>query len=590
MPTKKPTVKSLQRQLDNANEALEMALSLSPERDNNFFPGGMSDLYEGRSTWDRKKIFAASLRAWRVNPIARRIVRLMTSFVIGKGLTVTSPDEKTNAFLQEWMKANKFKKNLKRWKDEDIRTGNLFPLYNVDQTGMSIIRMVPAEQIEDIETKEHDIEQETGYTKDAAGNDKWEAYDPQTDQSLFMLHFASNQPVGSPWGEADLSPLLVWIGRFSSWLEDRVRLNHFRSAFMYVVRGAYSSEAERSTREKTLRANPPQSGSLLVLNSNTGEEWGILSAQLDAFDASMDGTAIKKMVASGVGFPMHWLAEPEGSTRTTAEAAGTPTFRTLEEAQDDFFEMIIEMARVALQVRSRIDTSVDAEAEIEVSGPDITERDNATLALALGRAYPQLADLYDREGIEPEEFLRLVYKMFAEVWDKPEDEKTPKIKRKPLTAPGAGAAAAPNPGADETDPKEDEESNSAWVDDLQKFLTTNTSAPVVNITNQMPEQEAPVVNVTNEAPTINVEAPVVNVEIPEPQAAVINVANQIETPAITEAVEKLETRIEQLQDTSQIVQNAAQSIAAASQAVKEVQKRTPNIETEPALPKRKKRK
>jgi hypothetical protein len=114
--------------------------------------------------------------------------------------------------------------------------------------------------------------------------------------------------------------------------------------------------------------------------------------------------------------------------------------------------MLIEMARVACEVRSKIDKSVDATAEIKVTGPDITERDNATLALALGRAYPQLADLFDREGIDDKEFLRLIYKMFAEVW---QGKTTPKIKRKPLTAPSAGAAAAPNPGADETDPKDE---------------------------------------------------------------------------------------------------------------------------------------
>ncbi len=460
MPTKKPTlnqrVEQLERQLTNANDALEMALALSPERDNNFFTGGMSGLYEGRSGWDRKKIFAESLRAWRVNPIARRIVRLMSSFVIGKGISLTSPHEGTNKFLQEWVKKNKFNKNLKRWKDEDTRTGNLFALFNVLDDGMTIIRMVPAEQIENIETKENDIEQETGYTKDATGQERWETYDPEGDQKLFMVHFASNQPVGSPWGEADLSPLLVWIGRFSSWLEDRVRLNRFRTAFMYVVRGAYTNESDRATREKQLKANPPQPGSLLVLNTNNGEEWGILSANLDAFDASVDGMSIKKMIAAGIGYPLHWLAEPEDGNRSTAEAAGTPTFRTLEESQNDYFDMLIDLARVALEIRAHIDKSVDASAEIKVRGPDITERDNATLALALGRAYPQLADLFDREGINDKEFLRLVYKMFAEVW---EGKTTPKIKRKPLIKPGAQTpAASPDDEAEPSDP--DEEKNS----------------------------------------------------------------------------------------------------------------------------------
>ena len=450
MPTK--TKKQLEHQLAITNDALEAALSLSPERDNNFFTGGLSGLYEGRSAWDRKKIFAESLRAWRVNPIARRIVRLQTSFAIGKGLKIRSDDKTVETFLQEWWNhpLNKFNRQIKRWKDEDTRTGNLFPLFSVQADGMSIVRMVPAEQIEDIETAPQDVEQVTKFFKDESKTDYYEPYQPGADQTRFMLHFPSNQPVGSPWGEADLSPLLVWIGRFSSWLENSARLNQFRTAFMYVISGQYASETERKTRETHLNANPPKSGSVLVLNKNNGEEWGILSASLDAFDASNDGTNLKKMIMDGIGHPMHWHAEGESAISTTAEAAGTPTFRTLEEMQNDFFEMLIDMARVALEVKG-----IATSAKIWIDGPDITERDNATLALALGRAYPQLADLFDREGIDDKEFLRLVYKMFAEIWD---ETKTAKIKRKPLVKP---TAAPSNPAiedskTDETDTKEHE--------------------------------------------------------------------------------------------------------------------------------------
>lgn len=448
---KPPTKKELERQVSMLNDALEASLALSPEKDNNFFSGGLSSLYEGRSAWDRKKVFAESLRAWRVNPLARRIVKLISGFVIGKGVTITCDHEPTQKFLTEWWQhpLNKMDRNIKRWKDEETRTGNLFMLFTVDPSGMPFVRAVPAEQIEEILTKENDIEQETRYTKDSVGEEGWDAYDPGALQDSFMLHFASNKPIGSTWGEADLSPLLVWIGRFSSWLEDRVRLNRFRTAFMYVIRGAYSSESERQTRERYLNANPPKSGSVLVLNSNSGEEWGILSPQLDSFDASMDGTAIKKNIAAGIGFPMHYLAEPESSTRTTAEAAGTPTFRTLEEAQDDYFSILTDMARVAVEIRSRTDKNVDPKALIKIEGPDITERDNATLALALGRAYPQLADMFDRELIDEGELMRIAYKMFAETFE----GGAPKGKRKPLTAPGT--PNAPNPGEDPTDPDEE---------------------------------------------------------------------------------------------------------------------------------------
>jgi len=451
MPTK-PTIKSLQKQLSITNDALEAALSLSPERDNNFFTGGLSGLYEGRNSWDRKKIFAESLRAWRVNPIARRIVKLISSFAIGKGLTIKSDNDQVQTFLTEWWNhpLNKFNRNIKRWKDEDTRTGNLFFTYNVQENGMSIIRAVAAELIDEIETTDNDVEQEIKYTRDAVGEEGWTAYDPKAEeQKLFMVHYASNQPVGSPWGEADLSPLLVWIGRFSAWLENRARLNQFRTAFMYVIRGAYTSETERAAREKTLNANPPKSGSVLVTNSNNGEEWGILNANLDAFDASQDGTAIKKMILDGIGQPMHWHAEPEGATQTTADAAGTPTFRTLEEMQNDFFEMLIDMAKIALQIKG-----IQTDAKVWIEGPDITERDNATLALALGRAYPHLSDLFDRDGIDAKEFMRLVYKTFAETWE----GKEPDIKKKPLVKQQSTGtpAAAEDPETDPTDPKEKE--------------------------------------------------------------------------------------------------------------------------------------
>ena len=448
MPTK--TKKQLQAEIAMLNDALEASLSLGLERDNNFFTGGLSPLYESRNTWDRKKIFAESMRAWRVNPIARRIVKLISSFVIGKGITVKCDHAPTQKFLLEWWNhpLNRIDRNAKRWKDEDTRTGNLFMLFNVRPDGMTFVRAVPAEQIEEIETAENDVEQEVRFSNDPTGTEGWDAYNPDLEQDRFMVHFASNKPVGSAWGEADLSPLLVWIGRFSSWLEDRVRLNRFRTAFMYVISGSYTSEAERSAREKQINANPPKPGSVLVLNSNNGESWSILGAQLDSFDANTDGLAIKKMIASGIGFPLHYLAEPESATRTTAEAAGTPTFRTLEEAQDDYFSLLADLAHVAVEVRARFDAAVDPTAAIRVEGPDITERDNATLALALGRSYPPLADMFDRELIEAPELLRITYKMFAEVW---EGKGQPTGKRKPLSK---SPTQPPNPATDETDPQE----------------------------------------------------------------------------------------------------------------------------------------
>lgn len=438
------TIASLKRQLANANDALEAALGASAEKDNNFFTGGLSALYDNRNAWERRQVFSETLRAWRVNPMAKRIVALTRSFVIGKKISLavkpkqktwlermflTDKDKATQGFLDEWWNdpLNDLPRAVKRWKDEDTRTGNLFILFSVAPNGMTYLRAIPSEKIEEIITAPNDIEQELRYTLDPTGSEYYEAYNPQADQKEFVLHFASNAPVGSSWGEPDFAALLAWLGRFATWMQDRARLNHFRSAMMYVLYGEYQTEQERASREAQLNANPPKPGSVAVFNAKK-ERLGILSATLDSFDASVDGLAMKKMIAAGAGLPLHYLAEPESTTRTTAEAAGTPTFRSLEDIQTDLFSYIEKIARVALQVRARVDSRINPHAEIEVRGPDITERDNAQLAIALARVYPPLADMYDRHLIDENQLLDISMRMIAE----PFNGNAPKGKRKNL--------------------------------------------------------------------------------------------------------------------------------------------------------------
>ncbi len=60
-------------------------------KENELFLGGhASDIYRSRLEYVRQKVFAECLRAWHVNPLARRIVSLQTDFIIGEGLGVKS--------------------------------------------------------------------------------------------------------------------------------------------------------------------------------------------------------------------------------------------------------------------------------------------------------------------------------------------------------------------------------------------------------------------------------------------------------------------------------------------------------------------
>lgn len=394
-------------------------------------PGGPA-AQRDRPVWDREEILRQALEAWQSNPLARRIVELTTQYVTGGGLTITSPDPAAQEFLRQWWNhpLNQGEVRAAEWCDELSRAGEVFFLVSTDAAGMSYLRAVPAAQVSEVLTVGNDLQQETGYRlrplrpEDGPEGRVWPAYDPAADRPgadgrfpVVMVHYAVNRPVGALRGESDLAPLLRWLSRYAAWLEDRARLNRFRTAFLYVVRTRFTSEAERQARQAALQASPPTPGSILVTDES--ESWEVINPQLASDEAASDGLALKKMIAAGAGLPLHFLAEPESATRTTAESSGGPAFRRLEQRQRFFCWMVADLARLALRRRAALDPALarSAEARVEVYGADLSPRDNRDLAAAAAEIASALAPLHAGGLLPPGELLRLVYRFAGEAVD-----------------------------------------------------------------------------------------------------------------------------------------------------------------------------
>ncbi|MGW8226670.1 MAG: hypothetical protein ACWGOY_13100, partial [Anaerolineales bacterium] len=391
-----------------------------------------------RHGYDRDEINADALEAWRVNPLARRIIGMMTQYVVGGGIGVESNHERTNKFIQDWWnhRLNRMAIRVYEWCDELSRSGDLFVVVSTDQSGMSYMRAIPSADIMDIETAENDLDQETiiiekpspDYTSQTRNDQglmegrRWAVYDQENDHpnedgkfNPVMVHYAINRPVGAKFGESDLSPILRWLTRYASWLEDRARLNRYRNTFLFWVKARFSSQAEKLERQAELNRNPPNPGSILV--SDESEEWKAISPNLSSFEAAEDGLALKKMIAVGAGYPMHFLAEPESATRTTAESAGGPTFRHLQQRQEFFLWLLEDLTRIVLKRRKYYDRLLHVDDEIKLSGTDISARDNAALAAAASTIIGSFIALRNRGLIDDQELLRMAYRFAGEVVD-----------------------------------------------------------------------------------------------------------------------------------------------------------------------------
>jgi hypothetical protein len=392
-------------------EQTQTSLSVA-ETDNTITLGSASwDLnFRDRLNYDRQNVLSQAITAWRANPIARRIIELTTEFTVGTGFTFEAPSSLQKHLETFWNHPlNNLDQQLPEWADEAWRTGDLFLLCSQDAGGQVYVRALPSEAIGVIETSKNDYRQELWYKRDATDESPWPAYVQGTVQAWFVLHFPLNRAVGANFGESDLAPVLYWIGLYRQWLEDRARLNYFRQMFSFVLQRPFVNQAEKEKYMRDFASKMPRkSGGVLGLDPT--ETLVALNPQLASQDAADDGLAIKRMIATGVGIPMHFFAEPESSTRTTAEAAGTPTFKRFERRQE-FLKVVV---RTLLLTVTELHRRYKNPPVIKINTPDITEKDNSNLAIAAQRITAAFAPIYNAKLITPEEFIRLVYRFVAE--------------------------------------------------------------------------------------------------------------------------------------------------------------------------------
>ena len=192
---------------------------LAEETDNTFLLGGRTWNHEDRDRfdYDREEMLRLSLDAWRVNPLARRIVGLTTQYVVGGGMRYRADHPETHKFIDQWWnhRLNQLPMRVYEWCDELTRAGELFLLLTTDAAGMTYIRAIPAMQVKEILTAENDLQQERAYVLKAeqAGDEQIvQAYDDQEDSrgddgayAAVMLHYAITGRLGLCMGRA------IWL-------------------------------------------------------------------------------------------------------------------------------------------------------------------------------------------------------------------------------------------------------------------------------------------------------------------------------------------------------------------------------------------
>jgi hypothetical protein len=380
---------------------------------------------QDKKWWELRDDFEDALKAWRTNPLAFRVVSLTTDYVVGSGIQVSSPVAYVDRFVSEfWQhRQNRMGMRIYSWCDELARAGELFVvLFTNPADGMSYVRTIPAVKVDRIEVDDEDLEKELRYHElrndDVVEGNWWAGWEKAKEdlETPVMLHYAVNRAVGCVRGQGDLVPILPWLRRYREWLEDRVRVNRYKNAFLWHVKleGAGPGDIEAKQGQY---AQPPSPGSVIVTDET--EEWSPVQPKIQAEDVKDDGKALRLMVAAGAGVPLHYLAEGETATRTTAREMVGPTVRHYEHRQRFFCELlvdVIEKAAYRARVAGRLSRPRGG-LQLSYVVADLREEDNLKVARAAKEIVEYLRAMKAQGWITDRKAMELAYKFAGEVID-----------------------------------------------------------------------------------------------------------------------------------------------------------------------------
>jgi len=392
------------------------------------------------------EIHESCYEAYNANPLAFAIIELTTSFVLGEGVTVSANNKRVQAIIDQFWDnpENRMEERVYSLCTELALYGEQFLQFFVNQfDGSVIIRQIDPSLVDEIETDPEDVEKPLRYHRRPVMPPISEV--PGTMQRINnpdiqgtwlaagkeVQHFTINKVSNAKRGKSDLATLLPWLRRYKDWLTDRVRINKYKTAFLWDV-SVSGADAKTLKAKKMEYAYPPDPGQVIIHDDK--EKWAAVEPKVAANDVSADGRAIKLMVAVGALVPEHYLSDGDYGNRATASEMSLPTLLKFKRRQrivkymlTCILDRVIEEARKAGKLGPRVDTS------FEIIFPEIDSTDNRELAQASSSIISALSKAKSQGWISDETAMKIMFEFCGEEIDVHEEQS--KIKAQAPTVP-----------------------------------------------------------------------------------------------------------------------------------------------------------
>lgn len=396
-----------------------------------------SSAIRGMGNLDNSKVLDTAWKLYLANPLARRGLEVKRDYIVGKGVTLHSENETLQTTLSAFMDDNKLEARFRdfvlqmrllgeqcypvfvRKGDGRVRLGYIDPAEiervvthpdNALERWAVVLKDQPASAdtwakvpgrrvYRIVREAEGLVDEKTGKVKPAkyegqlitdkqAKLEPWEEamlkrYDV-TEYTGSCFYFAVNALSNQERGYSDLLAVADWCDLLNDILRALARREQIADYFLVDCTLEGADEDKLKAKQRQLLANPLHKGSANIHNEK--ETWAIVQPDLKQTGSIETVNLLITFVLGGLGIPRHWYGFGDDTNRATAEAQGSPTWRTMEQAQDAARDMLLAMgAFVRDQAIIGGVSGIKEDDEIEAVMPAMTIKDVQRITAGLAQ-------------------------------------------------------------------------------------------------------------------------------------------------------------------------------------------------------------
>jgi hypothetical protein len=310
--------------------------------------------------FDYLDMHSKAFEAWTHNPIAKRICKVITQFVLGKGVRVTvmnaerptgnvvqsqngpQPEvedwrEEAQEILDTHWRLNSLHIRSKQILRDLIIFGEQFVRYFDAQWGLRI-RQIDPSTVWEIVTDPDDAENEFYLHQQYPTRYQWFVDLPvptikfiiRQVPALQYYHMKINTVSGEVRGRSELFALLGWLKRLKEFASDRVIRN--KMANLFVLDVAVEGDQGAVDVAKQQFSVPPTPGSFFI--HNKAAELNGIRAEVGGSDVTADWDMLLTIMSTGAGISQEYLGLPGAGGKAQALVGTEPDIKTFEDYQE----------------------------------------------------------------------------------------------------------------------------------------------------------------------------------------------------------------------------------------------------------------